>query len=167
MINNFVGTTLGSLLSDTGDNDVITMRINEKRHKAEKKAAERSLQKLLEDGILDLNYDNMDLLSSSHTDDTGHEDAEITTSDIIFERGIAVDAETRAMGSMLLLEKKDRSDELKYMTEADIQSLVVSTVKDSLRLALGNTGADEYDVHYEVSLFSFRPDIVVVRALDQ
>lgn len=163
----FESTTLGSLLSD--ESTSLLIQISEKKVKTDNDGIEdSSLRKLLEDGILPLNYDNRDLISSTHTDHTGHKDAQITTFEIGLKKNagnkdIGVDDKTRAMGSILLLQKKEGSPELRYLTEADIRSLVVFTVKDALRLALGRSAADEYDVHYEVSLFSFGPDIVVIR----
>lgn len=159
----FASTTLGSLLQD--ESNSLDLKIGEKKLKTDNtKDFDVSLQKLLEDGILPLNYDNMDLLSSAHTDHTGHDDAEISTIDIALEKNasISVDQKTQAWPSLLLVDEPDDSPELKYLTEADIQALVVLTLKDALRLAIGKKASNEYTVHYEVSLFSFRPDIVVI-----
>ena len=168
---NFESTTLGSLLPNDKSSNSLCIKISEKKPKTESTKDTDSLRMLLEEGVLPLNYDNFDLLSSAHTDHTGHDDADIETITINLKNNVsvddvAVDQMTLEKSSLLLLERREDTPQLKYLTEADIQSLVVSTVKDALRLAVGKTAADKYTVHYEVSLFSFRPDIVVIHHQD-
>jgi hypothetical protein len=78
----------------------------------------------------------------------------------ILTKKIHIDEEHGALHS-LLLTLQESEPELTYQTEADIRSLVVNAVKDALKL-LGHGLHSLFKVRYEVSLFSYRPDIVVV-----
>ena len=101
----------------------------------------------------------MGLQSSPHVYDTNHEPAAITTeldqipfSETVFT--VHTDNE-----QSMLLKKLGRSDTFEYQTESEIQYLVQLALEDALE-SLGLT--DLLGVKPEISVFAYRPDIIVV-----
>ena len=120
---------------------------------------DKSLNRLLDIGLPELRKDNTEMQSSPHVYDTNHEPAPITVEmeEIRFpEKLLTVHDENDQ--SMLLL-KLGRNDSFMYQTESEIQYLVQLALEDALR-CLGLT--DFLGVKPEISVFAYRPDIIVV-----
>ena len=124
--------------------------------------------------------DNEPLQSTSHTEDTGHEDAAPLGEEELDESnrghsagqigirrvdipalldGVAIHAEydDKEPSSLLSLLHSNRA--FLYQNETDIQRFVMPVLEDAL-LAMGLKGFLE--VRPEISVFSYRPDIIVV-----
>lgn len=141
----------------------------------DEEAEDVTLFYLLQDlrGIIpDLSLGNLSLQSSAHTQDTGHEDALINFLSDMQQRE-AVDIPDllsgsniytnyrRAQPSHLLLNLQGRQS-LVYQNETEIQFYVMDIFKDAIKLLGLET---VLSVRPEISLFSYRPDIIVVTHL--
>ena len=120
---------------------------------------DKSLNRLLESGIPGLQKGNVALQSSPHVYDTNHEPASITMemNEICFPDPVLTVHDENDQ-SMLLL-KLGRNDSFTYQTESEIQYLVMLALEDTLH-TLGLQ--DLLGVKPEISVFAYRPDIIVV-----
>jgi hypothetical protein len=120
--------------------------------------ADGTIQTLFSGSVPPLSKSNMGLQSSAHVEDTGHDDAAVITTSFgtaEVDGSVFVDPSPNSV----LLAKLGRRDEFRYQTEAGIQVLVIAALEDALK-SQGIKGL--FDVYPEASLFSYRPDIVVV-----
>ena len=113
--------------------------------------------------IPELSLDNAGLQSSAHTEDTGHDDAAILTEEaadikeLLAKRNVYTNC--RNTRPSHLLTDLDGRPSLVYQNETEVQDYVKNTIKDAVKL-LGLESV--LSVRPEISLFSYRPDIVVV-----
>ena len=126
-----------------------------------------SLESFLEERgavIPPLDRSNEDLQSTAHTEDTGHEDATILGGVDNIDIPALLDdkkilTEYREDRSSHLLLQLDEDNAFVYQNESEIQMYVVRLLQDVL-LAMG---LNKYlKVRPEISVFSYRPDVIVV-----
>ena len=120
---------------------------------------DRSLKRLVENGIPELRKGNVKMQSSPHVYDTNHEPAAITVEEerIPFpEKIFTVQSDSE---QSMLLKKLGNNDTFEFQTESEVQYLVQLALEDALE-CLGLT--DYLSVKPETSVFAYRPDIIVV-----
>jgi Family of unknown function (DUF5898) len=113
--------------------------------------------------IPELSLDNAGLQSSAHTEDTGHDDATILTGEAVDIRELLANRNVYfncryTWPSHLLSNLRGRSSFV-YQNETEIRDYVKHTINDAVAL-LGLESV--LSVRPEISLFSYRPDIIVV-----
>jgi hypothetical protein len=156
---NLPDTLLKSLLLTNNDQTVTLLLAHSFRTEKLKYASNTNLvHALFKSGIVPLNWDNKELLGSTHKDDMGHEDTEFALAPVILGHNIYLSKEDMKRPSMLQVEEKVK---FRYQTEADVQHLVLLAVKDAQKM-LRKGLFEFFDVSLEVSFFSYRPDIVVI-----
>jgi hypothetical protein len=119
------------------------------------------LNKLLQSGVPPLSKGNFDLISSPHVK-TNDKPADILRSaQVEWPENLPTPPFCGKLDISTLLVSLSRIEvgAFDYSTEADIQSLVKQAVEDALEI-MGLSA--EFRVKLECSLFSFRPDLVVV-----
>ena len=121
---------------------------------------DRSLKRLVENGIPELRKGNVKMQSSPHVYDTNHEPAAITVEEerIPFpEKIFTVQSDSE---QSMLLKKLGNNDTFEFQTESEVQYLVQLALEDALE-CLGLT--DYLSVKPERSVFAAnRPDIIAV-----
>lgn len=131
-----------------------------KRRRTTNDSAAVSLSHLFQTAVPELSKGNEELQSSPHCYDTGHEAAAPFTEEIEL-----TDQETYLFDggqdpSYLLRELHDQALEFfTYQNETKVQNLVALCLKDALR----SQGLfQHFGVENEFSIFSYRPDIIIV-----
>jgi hypothetical protein len=120
---------------------------------------DKSLKRLIDIGLPELRKGNTGMQSSPHVYDTNHEPAPITVEmeEIRFPETLFTVHDENEQS--FLLKKLGRNDSFAYQTESEIQYLVQLALEDALE-SLGLT--DFVGVKPEISVFAYRPDIIVV-----
>mmetsp|Transcript_2789 Transcript_2789/g.7812 ORF Transcript_2789/g.7812 Transcript_2789/m.7812 type:complete len:541 (-) Transcript_2789:32-1654(-) len=102
---------------------------------------------------------NQSMQSTPHIVDTGHEKAAPLVREITIPEGDLFCPEGASMQPSSVLSELGNADYFTYQNETKVQHLVAACLKDALRsLCL----YDEFGVETEYSIFSLRPDIIVV-----
>jgi hypothetical protein len=132
--------------------------VKRKQSGIETPVLDTSLNRLLDEGPPPLRKENIGLQSSSHVEDTGHEPAAVTHTDYPF-LGDELYVQHAAQQQSHLLLNLGRRSGLIYQNETEVQSYVVAALRD----ALETQGLfDDLAVRPEISIFAYRPDIIVV-----
>jgi hypothetical protein len=120
-----------------------------------------SLGKLFETELPILSKGNEGLQSSPHVYDTGHEGAVIETEEFDLPSATPfLPAGAEKQTSYILKEFYESGQEsFTYQNETKVQNLVASCLKDAL---LSQDLSRVFSVENEFSVFSYRPDIIVV-----
>jgi hypothetical protein len=120
-----------------------------------------SFHTLLEEGLPRLDKSYIDFLSSSHVKTTHHPATIILQADVSFPNEFKTPHSNQGEKSSLLLLglAREGRDKCPYSSEADLQTFMRDALKDTIYL-MGLSM--EFGTRTEYSLFSYRPDIVVV-----
>lgn len=119
----------------------------------------KTLNKLLKDGIPRLKKANMSLQSSPHVFDTNHEPAAVSIEEISLQFPDHVCCVHDDHEQSFLLKDLGRRDAFEYQTESQIQNFVRQALGDATE-CLGLQ--DFLDIKPEISVFAYRPDIIAV-----
>jgi hypothetical protein len=120
-----------------------------------------TLKSLLQSGLPPVKKQNINLISSPHVK-TKHKPASLLPSRVDWPVDLPTPSYhgTIDVSSVMLDLRRARKTEFDYSTEADVQFMVSQLVADALEIM----GVSEhFDRKLEYSLFSYRPDLVVVR----
>ena len=130
------------------------------KRKAREVSVRTSLGDLLaRSEIPTLSKGNQSMQSTPHIEDTGHGEAAPVLKDIALPEGELFLPEGVETQPSALLTDLGNADHFTYQNETKVQFLVAACLKDALRsLDL----YDDFAVESEYSIFSLRPDIVVV-----
>mmetsp|Transcript_15489 Transcript_15489/g.22443 ORF Transcript_15489/g.22443 Transcript_15489/m.22443 type:complete len:537 (-) Transcript_15489:350-1960(-) len=130
-----------------------------KRRRVKVEKVDRTVYDLLKEGIPELSRENTKMQSTAHVTDTGHDDAAVFESrtELPDEIPFTVDGTEKSTSHLLLL--LGLKDGFTYQNETKVQNLVSACLNDALQLL---DLSEDFLVESEFSVFSYRPDIVVV-----
>ena len=115
---------------------------------------------LLQEGIPALSKGNSTIQSTAHVENIGHDVAAVIERpvDLPQELPFTVDGTETSPSRLLLL--RGMKDGFTYQNETKVQNLVADCLNDALTLL---DLSEDFLVEPEFAIFSYRPDIVVVR----
>jgi hypothetical protein len=130
-----------------------------KRRRVKVEKVDRTVYDLLKEGIPELSRENTKMQSTAHVTDTGHDDAAVfeRRTELPDDMPFTVDGTEKSTSHLLLL--LGLKDAFTYQNETKVQNLVSACLNDALQLL---DLSEDFLVESEFSVFSFRPDIVVV-----